>query len=121
MDIRGIQKARAFLGSIIDVRQKPVNASNDRDAHRDQHQERRQFAKLTEPQITEALEILVESLGASGLQAEHHKSPEGDVFVVKDSSGKVVRELKGLLITDLFLKGRASEDTSSGTLLKRSA
>jgi hypothetical protein len=121
MDIRGIQRARAFLGSIIDVRQTPVNASNERDAHRDQHQERRQFAKLTEPQVSEAFAILVESLSSTGLKAEHVKSAEGDVFVVRDSNEKVVRELRGLLITDLFLKGRASEDTSSGTLLKRSA
>jgi|GEM_PF-2385321 len=121
MDIRGIQRARAFLGSIIDVRQKPVNGSSDRDAHRDQNQERRQFAKLTHEQIAEAFYILVESLGSSGLVAEHIKDPAGDSFIVKDASGKTVRELKGLLITDLFLKGRASEDTSSGTLLRRSA
>jgi hypothetical protein len=121
MDIRGIQRARAFLGSIIDVRQKPVNASADRDAHRQQNEERRQFAKLTDEQVQEAFENLLASLGSCGLQAEHVKSSEGDVFVVKDKSGKTVRELKGLLITDLFLKGRTSEDNSSGTLLKRSA
>lgn len=121
MDIRGIKSARAFLGSIIDVRQKPVNASADRDAHRQQHEERRHFAKLTSEQIDEAFKILVESLGASGLTAQHVKSPEGDTFVVMDANKKVVRELRGLLITDLFLKGRAAEDTTSGTLLRRSA
>ena len=121
MDIRGIQRARAFLGSIIDVRQKPVNASADRDAHRDQNQERRQFARLTDEQVSEAFENLLSSLGTSGLTAQHVKSSEGDIFVVMDSNKKVVRELKGLLITDLFLKGRAAEDISSGTLLKRSA
>ncbi|MEO5667724.1 MAG: hypothetical protein ABIR96_06685 [Bdellovibrionota bacterium] len=121
MDIRGISKARAFLGNIIDVRQKPVNASADRDAHRNQQQERRQFAKLTQAEVEEAFFILVESLGTSGLRAEHVKDPEGDIFIVKDMNGKTVRELKGLLITDLFLKGRAAENTTSGTLLKRSA
>jgi hypothetical protein len=120
MDIRGIQRIQAFLGGIIDGRQRPVNASNDRDAHRDQLQQRRRYMKLSKEQVDEAFSKLIEGLEGTGLVAEQIAVNNETHFVVKDKTNAVVRELKGLMITDLYLK-KFEEGDTSGTLLKRSA
>jgi hypothetical protein len=121
MDVRGIQRVRAFLGGIIDGRPRSVNASQDRDPHRDQLRERRRFLKLSKEQEEDAFQTLLRSLSGTGLSAEKIESAEGLVFVVRNQKNQVVRELRGLNITDLYLQRFEGGDGSSGTLLRRSA
>jgi len=121
MNIRGTPKLQAFLGGIIDGRPKSVNASNDRDSHRDQLQQRRRFMKLNKEQEDEAFQALLTSLSGTDLVAEKVETSEGLTFVVSNDKQQIVKELKGLLITDLYLQRFEGSDGSSGTLLKRSA
>lgn len=120
MDIRGIQRVRSFFGGIVDGRQKSVDSSSDRDAHRDQLQERRKNLRLSKEQEDEAFQSLIKSLSGTELHAERKEDESGTVFLVINTNNQVVRELRGLLITDIYLHRFDSPD-SSGTLLRRSA
>lgn len=118
MDIRGVQRVKAFLGGIIDSRQKTIDSSQDREAQREQLQRRKKQIKLTKEQEQEAFEALVKSLSGTELVAESHQEGENTVFFVKDAEGKIIRELRGLLITDLYIK---RFEATAGTLLRKSA
>lgn len=122
MSIRGIDKVQAFLGGIIDAKGRSVNAHADRDAQKEEQEQRRKNLQLTPEQIEEAFRALLKSLSGTDLRAEKKIDNGKPHFQVFDSSGKVIRDLRLPHITELYLKSKSGEsDVHSGTLLKRSA
>lgn len=122
MSVKGIGRVQAFLGGIIDAKDRPVNASADRDTKRDEQEQRRKKLRLSEEQIQEAFEELLETLSGTTLRAEKHMENDSPHFQVFDANNKVIRDLRLPHIIDFYFRSKSGEpEQQAGTLLKRSA
>lgn len=122
MNIRGIGPIQSVQGGKIETTNKSINSSHeDRDAQREEQEERRKRIKLTDEQVLEAFKALVTSLSGSGLRASQDRENDLPVFRVFDQTGKEIRTIRYPRIVELYLKRNEEQPGGSGTLLRKSA
>jgi hypothetical protein len=119
MDIRGVNRIKAFLGMGVDSKRSRITTSNEQRGQQKSNQDQNQAFNMTEEQIAQAFGVLLASLEGSGLSAEKGFDDSGIYFVVKSPDGEVVRTLRDREINELYFKRKM--DPQPGNILRRSA
>jgi hypothetical protein len=120
MDIRGVNRIKAFLGMGVESQRSKVAQSSEQRGSQQQKgdQPQKQF-DLSHEQIEQAFSALLMSLEGSGLSAEKLLANGELFFIVKNPAGETLRRLGLIEIAELYFKRKM--EPQPGNILKRSA